>query len=104
MDSLLTPILPELSAKASVPDADLSPEELLARRQLEEEHSTRRGEVVRTTEVPNFGVVEEFKGLRAPVVYVESFAGFHAQIGLQEGVQDEMARLFGLGVYRVLRD
>ncbi|GJE91930.1 alpha/beta hydrolase [Phanerochaete sordida] len=104
IDTLLAPLLPALSAKSSVPDTDLSPEELLARRQLEEEHSTRRGEVVRTTEVPNFGVVEEFKGLRAPVVYVESFAGFHAQIGLQEGVQDEMAKLFGLGVYRVLGD
>lgn len=101
IDALLAPLLPRLAAAPS-PDAEasLAPEELLALRKQQEEHGARRGAIVKTTEIPRFGTVEEFKGLRAPVVYVETFWGAHARIGLQEGVQDEMARLFRLGVYR----
>lgn len=52
---------------------------------------------MRKTEVPNFGTIEEFNGHNVPrVVYVETFWGSHAQVGMQEGVQDEMGALFGL--------
>lgn len=59
-----------------------------------------RSTLVRKREVQNFGVVEEFDGGKdgkvSRVVYVETFWGSHANIGTQEGVQDEIGRLFGL--------
>ena len=54
---------------------------------------------MRKTEIPNFGVVEEFVGSDASdlkVVYVETFWGAHAKVGAQEGVQDEIGKLFKL--------
>ncbi|GJE88552.1 alpha/beta hydrolase [Phanerochaete sordida] len=97
IDAMLEPLL---SADEQHPTSTPTPEELLAHRQLQEERGGKCGEIVQTTVVPNFGVIEEFKGLRAPVVYVETFWGSHSYIGIQEGIQDEMARLFHLGRYR----
>lgn len=100
IDALLDPLLPALTVQLpSAPGTTLTTEEFLAFRKQQEERSARRGEIVKTTSVPNFGVVEEFKGLSVPVVYVETFWGSHARVGLQEGVQDQMAKLFGLGAY-----
>ncbi|GJE91933.1 alpha/beta-hydrolase [Phanerochaete sordida] len=105
VDALLAPLLPALTvAVPTAPGKTLSTEEFLALETQREARAARRGEVVRTTHVPNFGVVEAFRGLRAPVVYVETFWGSHAEVGAQEGVQDEMAKLFGLGVYRQERE
>lgn len=97
IDALLEPLLPPaVVSLPSAPGARLSTEEFLAYRQGQELRNLKRGEIVRKRQVPNFGVVEEFKGLKAPVVYVETFWGSHAKIALQEGLQDQMAKLFNL--------
>lgn len=64
-----------------------------------------RSTLVHKREIPGFGVVEEFdrdgpdgNGDRK-VVYVETFWGSHSRIGLQEGVQEEIARTFKLGPF-----
>ena len=98
IDHLLDPLLPASTVKLpSSPGSHLTTDEFLVFRKEQEARSQRRGEIVRKTEVPNFGVVEEFKGIQVPVVYVETFWGAHAFILLQEGVQDQMAKLFRLG-------
>lgn len=100
IDKFLEPLLPARTVQLpSAPGIHLSTEDFLAFRQEQEARNAKRGEIVKKTEVPGFGIVEEFKGLKAPVVYVESFWGTHARVGLQEGVQDEMAKLFRLGPY-----
>lgn len=100
IDQLLEPLLPSRTVQLpSAPGARLTSEEFLAWTQEQEARSLKRGEIVKKIDIPNFGIVEEFKGLQVPVVYVESFWGSHAKIGLQEGVQDEMAKLFELGHY-----
>jgi abhydrolase domain-containing protein 12 len=105
IDKLLDPLLPLSTVSfPTAPGAHLSTEELLAFRKEQEARSLKRGEIVKKTDVPNFGMVEEFKGLQAPVVYAETFWGAHAQVGLQEGVQDEMGKLFKLGAYGSPRD
>lgn len=98
IDRLLEPLLPAPTVQLpSAPGAHLSTEEFLAFQKEQEERSAKRGAIVKTTQIPNFGMVEEFKGLQAPVVYVETFWGSHSHVGSQEGVQDQMARLFRLG-------
>lgn len=57
-----------------------------------------RALLVKKREVEKFGVVEEFERQNGKVVYVESFWGGHDMVGAQEGVQDEIGRMFGLGV------
>ncbi|EKM49720.1 uncharacterized protein PHACADRAFT_106712 [Phanerochaete carnosa HHB-10118-sp] len=104
IDTLLEPLLPEATVQLpSAPGKTLTTEEFLAFRKQQKERSLKRGEIVRTTDVPNFGMIEEFQGLHSPIVYVETFWGSHAEIGAQEGVQDQMAKLFGLGAYRAQR-
>ncbi|GJE91932.1 alpha/beta-hydrolase [Phanerochaete sordida] len=95
IDALVEPLLPALE-----PGMTLTTEEALALQKQQEARSAKRGEIVKTTHVPKFGMVEEFKGLRASFVYVETFWGEHRDVGNQEGVVDEMAKLFRLGVYR----
>lgn len=56
-----------------------------------------RSLLVRKVDIPNFGVVEEFDGEGGLVVYVETKWGGHDKVGVQEGVQDVMARTFRLG-------
>ena len=105
IDQLLDPLLPELTVKLpSTPGVHLTPEEFLAFRKEQEARSAKRGEIVRKTEVPRFGIVEEFRGLQVPVVYVETFWGNHVTVALQEGVLDHMAELFRLGKHNVRSD
>ncbi|GJE88551.1 alpha/beta hydrolase [Phanerochaete sordida] len=88
-NAMLEPLLPAVATKTT------NSQDATA-----EERNARRREIVRTTDIPNFGVIEEFAGLHAPVVYVETLWGAHCWIGSQEGVQDEMAKLFHLGWHR----
>ena len=105
IDKFLEPLLPTNTVQLpSAPGKHLSTEELLAWRQQQEARSAKRGEIVRRTDIPNFGTIEEFKGLQAPVVYVETFWGSHSRIGVHEGVQDQMAKLFSLGPYSGTED
>ena len=56
--------------------------------------------LVKKTEIPNLGIVEEFEARNGKVVYVEAMWGGHNVVGLQEGVQDEIAKMFRLGSSR----
>ncbi|EKM49718.1 uncharacterized protein PHACADRAFT_167073 [Phanerochaete carnosa HHB-10118-sp] len=101
IDALLEPLLPgAIIQLPNAPGKTLTTEEFFAFRKQQEERNLKRGQIVKTTDVLNFGMIEEFKGLRAPITYVETFWGSHGDIGAQEGVQDQMAKLFGLGIYR----
>ena len=80
-------------------------EEFAAFTQAQTDRREARLAVVKKREILNFGVIEEFErdgpdgsGERK-VVYVEAIWGNHANIGLHEGVQDEIARVFRLGAH-----
>ncbi|KAI0088490.1 alpha/beta-hydrolase [Irpex rosettiformis] len=98
IDKLLEPFLPEQGVELpSAPGSSLSSEDFAAFTKAQEERRVARSALVRKTEIPNFGVVEEFEGKNASkVVYVESFWGSHAKVGTQEGIQDEIGKLFDL--------
>jgi abhydrolase domain-containing protein 12 len=98
VDKLLDPLLPKRTIELpDAPGAQFPAEDLAAFTKEQKDRRTARSALVRKTEVPNFGIVEEFDGHKAPrVVYVEAFWGGHAQVGLQEGVQDEIAKLYNL--------
>lgn len=55
-----------------------------------------RALLVKKNEIERLGLIEEFEVRGHKVIYVESHWGGHNMVGLQEGVQDEMARMFGL--------
>lgn len=98
IDKLLDPLLPEQSLELpSAPGAVFSSEDFAAFTKARDDRRAARSALVRKTEIPSFGVVEEFEGHNAPrVVYVEAFWGSHAEVGLQEGVQDEIQKFFNL--------
>ncbi|KAI0088489.1 Alpha/Beta hydrolase protein [Irpex rosettiformis] len=94
IDKLLDPLLPVL---ASATDSSLSPEDFAAFTKAQGDRRDAKNALVRKTDIPNFGTVEEFNGQNAPkVVYVECFWGKHIDVGMQEGVQDEIGKLFDL--------
>jgi abhydrolase domain-containing protein 12 len=55
-----------------------------------------REKLVTSVELRNFGTVHEFTEGGRKVVYVQSLAGGHDYLGVQEGVQDVIGRTFGL--------
>ncbi|KAE9401089.1 alpha/beta-hydrolase [Gymnopus androsaceus JB14] len=61
---------------------------------------TQRENIVTTTRMTNFGVMEEFPGGGAPrereVTFVKMLEGNHDYVGVQEGLQDIIGRKFGL--------
>lgn len=61
----------------------------------QEARSARRRELVKRTNIPNFGMTEEFAAEGGKVVFVKTLAGGHDYLGVQEGVQDIIGRSFG---------
>jgi len=53
-------------------------------------------QLVKHTDLRNFGSVDEFTADERKVVLVKTFAGGHDYVGVQEGVQDVIGRTFGL--------
>lgn len=93
---LLEPLLPARPVELpSSPGSPFTSEQFATFTRAQHERRQARSALVRKREIPNFGVIEEFDGHKAPrVLYVETFWGSHAHIGSQEGVQDEMGRFF----------
>ncbi|KAI0345650.1 alpha/beta-hydrolase [Trametopsis cervina] len=98
IDRLLDPLLPAVTVQLpSAPGSPFSSEDFAAFAKARDDRLAARSALTRKTEIPSFGVVEEFEGHKAPrVVYVETFWGSHARVGVQEGVHDEMGKLFNL--------
>ena len=93
-DKVLDSHLPTLLSER---DGSISPEDLAAVTKARNERNVAKDALVRKTDIANFGTVEEFSGNNAPkFVYVECFWGRHIDVGMQEGVQDEIGRLFDL--------
>ncbi len=97
LDKLLDPHLPEAISLPASPDVLLTKEEYTAYLEAEKQRRAVRSGLVRKTELPTFGTIEEFDGTAGKVVYVETFWGKHNEVGLQEGVQDVIASTFRLG-------
>ncbi|KAJ7070030.1 Alpha/Beta hydrolase protein [Mycena amicta] len=96
-ETFLDPVIP---ASPSLPHnaASLSHEEWSAFNAQLSLRNTARAAVVNTVELHNFGTVQEFsdQAHERKVVYVQSLAGGHEYLGVQEGVQDAMGRMFNL--------
>lgn len=58
---------------------------------------TKRNEILKSTTLANFGRVDEFSENGRTVVLVKTLAGAHDYIGLQEGLQDIIGRIFAIG-------
>jgi len=54
-----------------------------------------REEIVTSVELHNFGTVHEFTDSGRKVVFVQTLAGGHDYLGVQEGVQDAIRQTFG---------
>ena len=98
-----------LPPSAELPSAPGSPnlkEDLTAFTKANNHRNAVRSALVQKREIEGFGVVEEFDrdgqdgNGDHKVVYVETFWGSHVKIAVQEGVQEELARTFGLGPFR----
>lgn len=63
--------------------------------QKQNERSQRRKEIVETHIVPKFGTVSRVRFGRS-VTLVKTLVGGHDYVGEQEGLQDAIARSFGL--------
>ncbi|KAJ7202827.1 Alpha/Beta hydrolase protein [Mycena pura] len=96
-DTFMDPVLP---AAPSLPTnaAALSQEEWSAFGEQLTKRKTARNELVTSVELRNFGTVHEFVdvGHKRTVVFVQTLAGGHDYLGVQEGVQDVIGRTFGL--------
>ncbi|KAJ3818297.1 Alpha/Beta hydrolase protein [Lentinula raphanica] len=64
----------------------------------------RREAIVRTTHLPNFGIIEEFVDRGGEkVIFVKMLEGGHDYVGVQEGLQDVIGRKFGLLPHSISR-
>ncbi|KAI0078220.1 alpha/beta-hydrolase [Panus rudis PR-1116 ss-1] len=99
IDHIMHPILPPSLEFSSAPGQPLSEAEFTAYREALAKRHEARALLVQKTEVPKFGIVEEFYVKSHKVTYVETHWGAHNLVGLQEGVQDEIAKKFSLGAW-----
>ncbi|KAH8103860.1 alpha/beta-hydrolase [Cristinia sonorae] len=99
LDKLMDPYLPKLGFMPSNPGAPLTEAEFETYKESLRKRNDARALLVKQAEIPNFGVVEEFETNYGKVVYVEAMWGGHDVVGLQEGVQDQIAKMFSLGSY-----
>jgi len=97
IDNLLDPILPPSVSLPSAPGTPLTSEQFEAYKDALRKRSHARALLVSKREIPSFGIVEEFDGGNGRVVYVEAMYGSHNMVGAQEGVQNEIAKMFKLG-------
>lgn len=100
VDRLLDPILPPTIDLPNSAGLSLTTEEYNAFTLAHSQRKEARQAIVTKSEIQNFGVIERFEGTGGKITYVESFWGDHEEVGLQEGVQDEIAKMFKLGVYQ----
>ncbi|KAF7365452.1 AB hydrolase-1 domain-containing protein [Mycena venus] len=94
-DAFLDPFLPlnpELPANA----ASLSQEEWSTFIDQLANRKEVREKIVTSVELRNFGTVHECTESGRKVVFVQTLAGGHDYLGVQEGVQDAIGRTFGL--------
>ncbi|KAL4249218.1 hypothetical protein ABKN59_006935 [Abortiporus biennis] len=99
MDQLLDPHLPPSVALPDSPGSTISEEEYNAYIDGVKKRKEARSLLVRKTEIPEFGVVEEFQSPHGKVVYIETMWGGHNHVGSQEGVQNEIGKMFKLGLW-----
>ncbi|KZT67119.1 alpha/beta-hydrolase [Daedalea quercina L-15889] len=99
MDKLLDPLLPAAVSLPEKPGVPVSHEHFIAFSEAQEKRREARTALVRKTDIPDFGTLEQFEGAYGTVVYVETNWGSHSKVGLQEGVQDIIASTFRLGVH-----
>ncbi|PIL35196.1 transporter [Ganoderma sinense ZZ0214-1] len=92
LDKLLAPHLPVAPLLPPNPDMTFTQEQYAAVIEGEKARRAKRSELVRKVDIPSFGTIEEFDGSAGKVVYVETFWGQHNKVGLQEGVQDVIAK------------
>ncbi|CCL99465.1 uncharacterized protein FIBRA_01483 [Fibroporia radiculosa] len=97
LDHLLDPLLPPSVSLPNAPGIPVSDELFSAFIEGQAKRRDARTALVRRVDVPNFGSIEEFDGPFGSVTYVETLWGEHDKVGLQEGVQDVIASMFGLG-------
>ncbi|KAJ6557219.1 Alpha/Beta hydrolase protein [Mycena vulgaris] len=90
LDALLppSPALPENALS-------LSQEDWIAFNIQRAARKEARDELVTSVELHNFGTVHEFTEAGRKVVFVQTLAGGHDYLGVQEGVQDVIGRTFG---------
>ncbi|KAG6837607.1 hypothetical protein H0H93_006128 [Arthromyces matolae] len=84
-DAYLKPHLPPLDLPEGLNVVHESWEKFLAQR---EAWTVKRAEIVTTTVLPHFGIVEEFEIEGRKIVFLQTLAGAHDFLGIQEGVQD----------------
>ncbi|KAF7296482.1 AB hydrolase-1 domain-containing protein [Mycena chlorophos] len=96
-DTFLEPFLPE---SPSLPPnaAMISHDEWSAFNTQLALRKSVRADVVTTVEMPHFGTLQEFDDVAhgRKVVYLQTLAGGHDYLGVQEGVQDVIGKMFGL--------
>ncbi|KAJ6584663.1 Alpha/Beta hydrolase protein [Mycena capillaripes] len=83
------PSLPENAALLTQEDWATFAEQRTKRKQ-------KRDEIVTTVELSKFGTVHEFTESGRKVIFLQTLAGGHDDVGAQEGVQDVIGRTFGL--------
>ncbi|KAG6908332.1 hypothetical protein DXG01_005243 [Tephrocybe rancida] len=92
-EAFLKPSLPPLDLPEGLSVTQESWEKFWAQRDI---WTTKRAEIVTTTELPNFGTIEEFTADDRKVLFVKTLAGGHDYLGIQEGVQDFIRTTFNV--------
>jgi abhydrolase domain-containing protein 12 len=87
----LLPPTPSLPANA----VSLSEEEWSTFNGQVAKRQAARDEIVTSVELHNFGTLHEFTESGRKIIFVQSLAGGHDYLGVQEGVQDVIGRTFG---------
>ena len=96
IERLLDPVLPPSVVLPNAPGSSITKEEYDAYKAAISKRKEARALLVKKTEIERLGLIEEFEVRGHKIKYVESHWGGHNMVGLQEGVQDEMAHMFGL--------
>ncbi|KAG5351127.1 hypothetical protein C0989_007833 [Termitomyces sp. Mn162] len=92
-DAFMKPLLPLVDIPDSLTLTQESWETFSAERKV---WITKRAEILRTTELQNFGTVTEFEEEGRKVVFLKTLAGGHDYLGIQEGVQDLIRTVFNV--------
>ena len=58
----------------------------------------KRNEILKSKTLANFGRIDEFSEDGRKVVLVKTLAGGHDYLGIQEGLQDIIGRIFATGL------
>lgn len=95
-NAFLNAVLPELKLPANAVRATREEYDMMSS-SLEKRQAARE-KVIKRTDMPGFGYIESFldekKGRK--VMLVKTLYGGHDYLGVQEGVQDAIGRMFGM--------